>query len=155
MNCIEFSVEEYRPDWGRWRGVVPIVDGVSLLTRIDNYEVAEGFDLPGSYAGLEPPDDERVSGWVRYLMGEVHPDDNEPTGGITWLLGCDCSVAGCWPLEARVSVEHDRVIWDRFRQPHRPQQDYAAFGPFVFDRDEYERAIANLKATLAAYSAKK
>jgi hypothetical protein len=150
MNRIEFSVEEYRPDWGGWRGVVPIVDGVSLLTRIHDYEAAEGFDLPGSYAGLEPPDAERVSGWLRYLMGEILPEYNEPVSGATWLLGCGCSVAGCWPLEARVTVESDRVIWDRFRQPHRPRQNYSAFGPFVFARDEYQTAVAKLAATLIA-----
>jgi hypothetical protein len=149
MNRIEFSVEQYRPDWGGWRGVVPMVDGVSLITRIQNYEAAQGFDLPGSYGGLEPPDAARAADWVRYLLGEVYPEDNGPSNGTTWLLGCNCSVAGCWPLEARVTIEGDRVIWDRFRQPHRPAQDYAALGPFVFDRDRYEQALAGLASDLS------
>lgn len=148
MSRIEFSVKDYRPDWGRWHGVVPMVDGVSLVTRVRDYEAARGFDLPGCYGGIEPSS-ENTGRWVRYLLGEAYPEDNEPSNGITWLLGCNCSVAGCWPLEARVTVERDRVIWNGFRQPYRPEQDYTAFGPFVFGRDEYEQALASLAASLA------
>jgi hypothetical protein len=52
MNRIEFSLEEYRSDWGQWHGVEPIMDDVSLLTRIHDCESARGFDPPGSYGGL-------------------------------------------------------------------------------------------------------
>ena len=148
MNGIEFSVKDYRPDWGKWHGVVPMVDGISLVTRVRDYEAARGFDLPGCYGGIEPSS-ENTGRWVRYLLGESYPEDNEPSNGITWLLGCNCSVAGCWPLEARVTVERDRVIWNGFRQPHRPAQDYTAFGPFVFGRDEYEQALSSLAASSA------
>ena len=152
MNRIEFSLEEYRPDWGRWSGVVPVVDGVSLVICIHDYETAQGFDLPGSYAGLVPPHADRVSAWVRYLLREVHPEEDEPVNGTTWLLGCGCSVAGCWPLEARVTVELDRITWDQFRQPHQPRQDYSTFGPFVFARDQYETAVAKLATALVSTS---
>ena len=47
------------------------------------------------------------------------------------------------------TVERDRVTWSGFRQPHRPEQDYAAFGQFVFARDEYEQSLARLAASLA------
>ena len=65
MNRIEFSVEEYRPGWAQWHGVVPIMDGVSLLTRIHDYESARGLDPPGSYGGLEPPNSDKAADWVR------------------------------------------------------------------------------------------
>jgi hypothetical protein len=122
----------------------------TVLERIRDFEAAQGFDLPGGYGGIGPPyAAEAVAEWVRYLLGEAHPEYDEPSNGITWLLGCDCSDAGCWPLEARVTVDGDRVIWHQFRQPHRPQQDYSAFGPFIFDRDAYEVAVKDLAAALA------
>lgn len=126
---------------------------MSLIARIHDYEAAQEFDLPGSYGGLEPPDADKVADWVRYLLGEVCPEFHEPSNGTTWLLGCGCSVAGCWPLEARVTVDSETVTWDRFRQPHRPKREYACFGPFVFAHDEYEQAIRHLAATLATDSA--
>jgi hypothetical protein len=52
--------------------------------------------------------------------------------------------AGCWPLEARVVIDEETVTWNSFRQPFRPQRDYSDFGPFTFDRREYEAAIAEL-----------
>ena len=116
MNRIEFSLKEYRPDWGKWHGVVPLVDGVSLVTHVRDYEAAQGFDLPGCYGGIEPSSENRGR-WVRYLLGEAYPEDDGPSNGITWLLGCSCSVAGCWPLEARVTVERDRVTWNGFANP--------------------------------------
>ncbi|PZS29673.1 MAG: hypothetical protein DLM58_15100 [Pseudonocardiales bacterium] len=36
----------------------------------------------------------------------------------------------------------DTVTWTEFAQDHRPGWDYFGFGPFVFDRLQYERAIA-------------
>jgi hypothetical protein len=30
---------------------------------------------------------------------------------------------------------------DSFRQPHRPDWDYSGFGPFVFDRAQYDEAL--------------
>jgi hypothetical protein len=148
MNRIAFTVEEYEAAWV-WRGIVPIVDEISLCDRIDEYETAHGFDLPGSYAGIEVNSTDRRE-WIRYLLGDSNPEDGEATDGTTWLLGCGCSVAGCWPLEARITVGVDTVTWDRFRQPHLPERNYAGFGPFVFSREEYEQAIDSLLAVLSA-----
>jgi hypothetical protein len=62
------------------------------------------------------------------------------------LLGCQCGEWGCWPLLARIRAVADSVIWDQFEQPHRPSRDYGAFGPFTFERQQYERALDALDA---------
>jgi len=31
--------------------------------------------------------------------------------------------------------------WAAFKQPHRPQRNYDAFGPFVFEKGQYEEAV--------------
>ena len=73
-----------------------------------------------------------------------------PDRGRAWLLGCDCGEVGCWPLDARIEVTDDLVMWQDFQQPHRPERDYRSFGPFVFGRKEYDRAVADAVAALGA-----
>jgi hypothetical protein len=65
-----------------------------------------------------------------------------PRQGHAWLLACDCGEVGCWPLTARVIALADIVSWDNFSQDHRPNWDYSGFGPFRFQREQYERAIS-------------
>jgi hypothetical protein len=72
------------------------------------------------------------------------PELRRPDGVV--LMGCDCGVVGCWPLECRLGVEGETITWDRFRQPFRPGWDHSALGPFVFDRVAYEREVARAAA---------
>jgi hypothetical protein len=64
--------------------------------------------------------------------------------GRVLLLGCTCGDWGCYPLFAWVDVNADVVRWADFEQPNHPERDYSGFGPFVFDRTEYESAIEKL-----------
>lgn len=118
--------------------LTPVVDGIDLIARVTAFEAQQGFEPAGGYAALVP--------------GSVGMTD--PTGyylGATaYLLGCTCGEAGCWPLEARIVVEPGTVTWTGFRQPHRPDRDYRGFGPFVFPRPAYERAVATAVAALDA-----
>jgi hypothetical protein len=66
------------------------------------------------------------------------------------LLGCDCGEVGCWPLEAQVLVDDDLVIWRGFAQPYRPRRDYGSFGPFVFRRNQYDRAVREVAAIVSS-----
>jgi hypothetical protein len=59
----------------------------------------------------------------------------------TALLACGCGEAGCWDFLAAVTADRDTVRWSDFAQGHRPQWDYREFGPFEFDRVEYEAAL--------------
>lgn len=96
-------------------------------------------EIAGNYIGL-------VAGYMRidlagqFLGGQGTPmfeGDDEKTA----LLGCGCGEVGCSPLMARVTVTDDTVTWDEFEQPTRPEWDYQGFGPFTFDRAQYERAL--------------
>jgi hypothetical protein len=96
-------------------------------------------EIAGNYIGL-------VSGYVRidlagqFLGGQGTPmfDGAEEK---TALLGCGCGDVGCSPLMARITVTDETVTWDEFEQPTRPDWDYDDFGPFTFDRAQYERAL--------------
>ncbi|MGW2082651.1 hypothetical protein ACWCOW_38090 [Streptomyces sp. NPDC001939] len=51
---------------------------------------------------------------------------------------------------ARITATADRVIWDAFEQPHRKARDYVAFGPFQFDRRQYDDALRALSAVISS-----
>jgi hypothetical protein len=120
------------------------VNGVELPELVRDAELPsarsdEEEDLAGNYIGL-------VAGYMRIdLVGQFLGGQGTPmfTGSEdkTALLGCGCGEVGCSPLLARVTVTDDTVIWDDFEQPTRPGWEYDGFGPFTFDRSEYERAL--------------
>jgi hypothetical protein len=118
--------------------VAPHVDGESLVGLVAPFEAREGFSLSGGYSGLVPS-------WFNYgdlgsyFIGTAVR--RWPKPDHLWLLGCECGEVGCWPLAARVIALHDMVTWTEFTQPHRPEWDYAGFGPFTFDRTQYEHAV--------------
>jgi hypothetical protein len=104
-------------------------------------------DIAGAYAGLE-----------RRLLDSVDDHYHGAPGSDlvcgprdkTVLLGCDCGEPGCWPLMARIEVEHDTVAWEDFTQPHRDERwSYDAMRPLRFDRRQYDEALAALQAELA------
>lgn len=100
-------------------------------------------DLAGSYLGL-PPDVMLFPS--RYLLGEG--EDFWDDDGKVSLYGCVCGEVGCWPLRATVTVTLDTVVWSDFEQPHRGPDypveywKYDHFGPFVFNRAQYEAQLA-------------
>jgi hypothetical protein len=123
--------------------VMPVIDGVSLLHRVREFEFAQDFDVPGPYGPLTP---ERLScvSWERYWVGAFDPGSYFESVGANYVLACDCGEVGCWPLECRIAANDDTVRWDRFRQPHRPERDYSGF-----DRKQYTAAVNLLAERLA------
>ncbi|MFC9693886.1 hypothetical protein ACFTSF_35360 [Kribbella sp. NPDC056951] len=111
---------------------VPLVNGVSLVELIARYERGEGLDPAGGYSG-QVLHTAAFSSLRKYLLGA-------PSTQYA-LLGCICGDTGCWPLQARIHADADTVTWDSFCQPHRPERDYSGFGPFVFDRSQYDKAL--------------
>ncbi|WP_305788176.1 hypothetical protein [Symbioplanes lichenis] len=124
--------------------VVPWIGGVPLTELIDRFEIAAGMrPAGGAYGGLIPE-------FFRFgPMGEHFSGRSTGvTGPKTPVLGCECGEWGCWPLLAVVTVSDDQVRWDAFEQPHRKARDYSGFGPFRFDRRQYDDALAVLVTTI-------
>ena len=114
------------------------INGRDLLALVRDFEAPFASDLAGGY-GLLPAAD--VLPPARHFLGE--PEGIYAGGdGRTMLLGCDCGEPGCWPLEARIAVTAATITWLDFSQPHRPEWSYRGFGPFTFDREQYEAALA-------------
>jgi hypothetical protein len=118
--------------------VTPQVDGENLVALVKRFEEDKGFIPAGGYSGLIPSylnyGDLRA-----YFLG--HSDTQWPEPEHLWLLGCDCGEVICWPLAARVIAQPATVTWTEFAQTYRSQWDYSGFGPFIFDRKQYERAV--------------
>lgn len=129
-------------------GVLPLVDGRAFTLHALDFELAQGWDAAGGYGALIP-DDDNVVDLSLYMLGRSGAGQEH---GRVWILGCICGEVGCWPLEATVTADEATVTWSNFAQPHRPDRDYADFGPYVFTRSEYEAEVAAAAvAVLAAY----
>jgi hypothetical protein len=151
MNVIELRVVPHAS--GEFEVVEIVVDGRPLIDRVREHErpfaEREGHpDLAGAYMSIAAPS---VCPPSRRLLGE-------PDKGRDWnspkvaLLGCTCGVTSCWPLLSTISVTPTTVTWSDFEQPHRRAGsaavfwDYSGFGPFVFDRAQYEAALMAISA---------
>jgi hypothetical protein len=128
-------------DAGEPVALVPEVDGVSLIDLVGRFETDRRYSPAGGYGGIVPANF-RVGDIRDYFRGIEANQWPEP--GVVCLLGCECGELGCWPLTARVTISDSTVIWAEFRQPHRPGRDYSGFGPFDFDRAQYEAELPTI-----------
>jgi hypothetical protein len=151
MDTIAFKLEQHvSDDYGTVARIAIYVNGRNLLDVIREvetpYAAAEGHsEIAGGYnwlmmAALTRPDD--------HFHGR--PERHYSDGTKISLAECTCDCAGCWPLRVRVVANDDVVTWSDFEQPHRSERSkashwrYDGFGPFVFDRKQYDVALAKL-----------
>ncbi|WP_426624937.1 hypothetical protein ACPPVW_02290 [Leifsonia sp. McL0607] len=118
--------------------LVPEIDGVALTEIVAKFETGFDDSPVGGYGGIVPQAF-RFGDLSKYYLGLE--EEQWPAPGEAWLLGCECGEAGCWPLQTRIAVTDTTVVWSGFSQPHRKQRDYAAFGPFEFNRAQYVTAV--------------
>lgn len=105
----------------------------------DLFERGGPWYAPRSAGALLAPSRALLDGPDGDTMGLVlHPDDR--LREKTALLGCECGFVECWPLFVRTTLSESLVVWSDFEQLHRPWT--YDLGPYVFERDAYERALA-------------
>ncbi|NTX99360.1 hypothetical protein [Deinococcus sp. JMULE3] len=153
--------------WEFWDGeedtVLILVNGTPLVELVRRWEdvaaQATGErSLAGSYAGLPRQFAAEIqTAW----LGEPERGNllSNFVGERVALLECGCGELLCWPLVARIEVGEREVRWLDFQQIHRMKQEvpsvrpnrppapfwsYAGFGPFVFERAAYMRAVRSL-----------
>ena len=129
----------------------PLIDGVDLCELVRVFELPFAFEAAGDYSGVRwrlPGHD--AEDLTRHYLGDPNPL-HLYRGGRTEILVCECGIPGCWPLLCRIRVTSRGVYWSDFLQPHRAGRrrrmahpglwDYAGFGPFFFERAQYEEAL--------------
>lgn len=137
MNRLDINCERRtNDDGGTYYEVEFYIDGRRFLDMIQEFEAPFAGALAGQYTNV------CFTYYTEAFLLGRNPECGEH-GGKTELLGCTCGCRGCWPFATRIRVLGQQVIWDEFEQPHRTWS-YAGFGPFVFDLEEYEVAIAQI-----------
>jgi RNAse (barnase) inhibitor barstar len=133
LHRIELRVDDSRDEWAE---VAVYIDGVSFIDLVKSYEEARGYFPAGSYGC-------NVRCWTAFRGDQPWRRD----GRVTLLL-CGCQNLGCKDFAARVTATDQLIVWTDFQQdlrsPGSPGEhwDYAGFGPFRFDRNQYEAALA-------------
>ncbi len=153
MDTVEFRIV-ITPH--RYKAGVEIdINGASMIDLVRAIEApfahAEGHPkIAGQYSGLSASSHLPPS---RHFWGEF---ESGVSRDKVQLFGCgDCGEIACWPLLARITLTPTQVIWSDFEQPHRndPEETavwrYDEFGPFVFDRVEYEAALSRTSVEYA------
>lgn len=141
-NILSFDVSTERREGATV--ITPRVDGIMLTTLAEDFERSHGLnDSAGGYGGLIP-EFFAYGPLDRYFLGRSESAYFANTPGRIFVLGCACGEVGCWPLTCQVDARDGAVTWRSFEQPHRPTRDYSSFGPFVFDREQYEGALRSL-----------
>lgn len=146
MDTITLSVDVM--PHSRQESVTIWVNGSSLLDLVAETErpfaEAEGApDIAGRYQGLPPKVALLPS---KHLLGK--PEKGFTHDDRPFVLVCECSEPGCWPIVADIVVEKDRVLWKNFSQPFRSSvaEPWTYGGlSFTFPRKDYEAALADPK----------
>ena len=126
------------------------IDGRNLIDIVRDYEVRfKGSDgepnaIAGAYAGL--PDGELLES----LVGCGTQHEPRRAGSQRIVLGCDCGISGCWPLNCDIQIGNAQVVWSQFQNPFRSSDcgeywDYSDFPTFPFERAQYDGAIKILR----------
>lgn len=142
-NYLSVVLQPFVADWGTEITVVPVIDQLLLTRRVAVFEQNEHMQPAGAYAGICSNDFD-FGPLDEYLMWNL----NDSTPKERYLLGCNCSIAGCWPFVGTISKKDDFVIWDHFRQPFRKEWDYSSFGPFIFEAEPYMKAVEAIRTLI-------
>ncbi len=158
MDEIEFTIAiSLSPMVADVRRVDVLINGRHLAELARDVEhpfaAAEGSpSIAGWYTGLSasaalPPS--------RLFLGE--PSSRLYLNGErTDVLGCECGEPFCWPLVCRITVNANTVVWSDFLKPDRQADHptgewrYDGFGPFEFQRLQYEEALSDAASVAAA-----
>jgi hypothetical protein len=147
LSEIRFTVEPWQPS-----GILltPCIGGRSFVELVTEYEEAQNWDDAGIHEGLvlAPEDIEVLPQY--FLHGRSLLRNLSHKGTV--LLGCTCGNVDDGPFFGQVQLVEDRVTWFGFENPMADSLawDYTGFGPFTFDREHYEQAIADAMAEALA-----
>lgn len=141
MDHLILELESVRHGTYKATAVAILVNGRRLEALARDVELSHAVDegspnLAGDYSPLSLDD---IRGDRMHFLGR--PVTTWFDDGDTVLMGCPCGEWGCWPLTVRVEVGATSVEWSGFRNGHR-DWDLTDLGPFVFDRAQYDNALA-------------
>ena len=96
-------------------GIVPMIDGSSLVDLVGQYEASRGWEPAGGDDGLVP--NHYFGDLTAYYLGANHVTGLGLKQSRIQVLGCNCGDAGCWPLQTTIDILPTMVTWSDFSQP--------------------------------------
>ncbi|MEU1432233.1 hypothetical protein ABZ412_34725 [Nocardia sp. NPDC005746] len=137
---------DYNPGPDGALRVIPYIDTIALTDLIDTFEISAGMQPAGGWnIGLALRSLRSESGMARFHGSSALTADHR-----TPVLVCRCGELGCGGLLTRITPTGNLVVWNCFGPPYNTDRDYRTFGPFLFNRDQYDKAIRALNAEVAA-----
>ncbi len=141
MDEVDFVVRaEHHPPVGHWLILDIRVNGARLQEMVQHAVQAgttrQSTAVPaGPYMGLDP-----AAATTGHFLGQpvVMSIEGRPKLDRA-LLRCTCGEPGCDSVIAEVRVEEYRVTWQGFRAAGA----WLDIGPFEFDREQYNEALAS------------
>jgi len=115
--------------------IVPVLDGVSLIVLVRDFERSLGLK-PLGYAGLVP----EFTGMGDLLFRDLLGSAARSEGAASTVLFCECGNPACGDLTTQIWSNDGHVTWSDFSVTH-DQRDYSALGPFAFAESQYVEAL--------------
>jgi hypothetical protein len=137
-NTLSFHFAEIE---GGALSITPCIDGKPLSSLIAEFEAANGYTDPAAGYGGLAPDYFNYGPLLPYFCADAGNQGDSDRNEEIYVLGCECGEVGCWPLMTSVTRLGTGYQWSAFRHPYRPQRNYEGFGPFTFERHQYENAV--------------
>lgn len=126
-NVVEFLGKQ---DPGHAPWIDTLIDGMPLEEIIANAADLPRSKKPDHWQGSEP-----------HALLPPHGNLVGGRGAVQLLVCAGCREPGCDPVYAAIEIFDDVVAWSEFDQGN-VQTRLQTVGPFVFERKQYETAVA-------------
>ncbi|WP_307760990.1 hypothetical protein [uncultured Phascolarctobacterium sp.] len=143
MNTLSFRLDRFEFGADSKPSFVTriFIDGKDFLDMIVDYE--KEFLAIGNEKGAE-------GGFVPIYISELYNNLTKHCYNpvFDWeanIFGCVCGVTECEPFTIRVDEGRRVVVWYDFSRAFRGDWTYRNLGPYVFEKEQYDDAIARLK----------
>ena len=142
LDEIEFGFGQ--TEWGE--AITILINGTDMIALLEQYELRFiDENHAGNYMGLMPGYDLPYPEIYQDNFIMRTPSEEVPSGK-SLILTCRCGEPGCGAMVSDIKYSGNKVTWEAFEEPHlQDEWNYDEFGPFVFDREQYEGAVAALR----------
>ncbi len=135
-------------------GVLPCIDGQPITDLIHEYEKNRNENAPKlkGFLGVQssPKKYSQDTAFPYNLMYGYDPATvaNLPVFNRdeAIVLACGCGEWGCSRTTVRIKVTNSQVHWHNLRTSFEKRTAYPNFGPWTFDREQYQSACLSIRS---------
>jgi len=141
-SCMTHTIS-FQPDpYGECGEILAYIDGTRITHIISEYEresnpSGRAHDKTSRDGGI--PLDEIQGSFEHTVCDRVL----QSSQGVI-LLVCDCGYSSCSSTKVDIEVTDTQIIWSNLRTWISKYEPYADFGPWMFNRTQYQSACDEL-----------